>query len=158
MKTKNFFKLSLVFLFGMTFFSYSQESNDYEMYQLNYIQAKIGHESDFANAVKKHQEKFHNEAPNKGSLDLILSGKQAGWYVGVMGPCTFTELEKIPKNEAHNNDWKEAVTPHIAKYGATEFWRYNPNLSYQGVPNEEVKYMTIFFLDISIVRNYTIII
>lgn len=148
MKTKKFFNPFLLFFLGISLIGYSQESSDYEMFQLTYVQAKLGHEIDFSQAVKSHNENFHNEAPNTASLDLIMSGRQAGWYAWVLGPCTFTKMETIELGEAHNNDWNNNVVPHIARYGATEYWQFNPALSYVAVPYEEVNYMTVIFLDV----------
>jgi hypothetical protein len=125
----------------------AQDAKDYQMVEITYMRAKVGHDKDFINAVNSHNEAYHNEGPFSGHLDLIQTGRESGWYVYIMGPCTFSDLDNRPSSEAHQSDWDDNVGPHISRMGRTEYWRYNPDLSNAVIPNEEIKYETVWFIE-----------
>lgn len=125
-----------------------EEKESYGMAEITYMLPKVGMEKAFENAVKAHNAKFHKDGPFKASLDYILTGSESGWYVWIMGPCTFSDLDNRPVSEAHDNDWDKTVSPTIAKYGRNEFWRYNEKLSYRGDASESPKFENIWFVDV----------
>lgn len=150
MKTKNgTLIISFILAMTITFAGYSQESDtDYAMASIVFIDAKIGHEDDFESNAIDHNTKYHNEAPNKGYLDQIISGKQAGTFVWVMAPCTFTDLAALNLGDEHNNHWNTEVVPHIKKYGAQEYWKYNEKLSYFPNPEANRKVANLWLIDL----------
>ena len=134
--TKHLFNLLLTALLCCSLNSYAQDSNtDYSMAVVVYIDAKVGHEAQFESAAAEHNAKHHNEAPNKGWLNQIMSGEDAGTYAWVMAPCTFTDLDNMKLGDEHDKHWNDKVVPHIESYGAQEYWKYNKDLSYY--PNAE---------------------
>ena len=149
MKTKKTI-LSTVLIMALliTFSGISQENeNDYKMAEIIYIKAKVGMEKAFVNAITGHNAKYHKDGKHKASLDNILTGKEAGWFVWIMGPCTFTDLDNRPSGAAHDEHWAKTVAPNVLKYGRTEYWRFNDKLSF--VVNENTpKYETIWFIDL----------
>ncbi|MDT0551808.1 hypothetical protein [Urechidicola vernalis] len=148
MKTK---KISSVVLIAclISLYGFAQESNtDYQMASIVFIDAKIGHEKDFESKVIEHNNKFHNEAPNKGYLDQVISGKNAGTYVWVMGPCTFTDLENMNPGDGHEEHWDTEVVPLIKGYGAQEYWRFNEKLSYYPNPVVNRKFANLWLIDL----------
>jgi hypothetical protein len=131
MRTTNLIAMLLFAILLTTFTVNAQEKNEsYAMVELTFMLPKIGMEKAFESAVKAHNEKYHKEGVFKASLDMIITGKEAGWYVWMMGPCTFTDLDARPNDDAHTNDWDKNISPTILEYGRNEFWRYNKNLSY----------------------------
>jgi len=147
MKTTSIFLTMLLCIVMLTTSEVKAQEETYGMAEITYMLPKIGMEKSFEDAVKMHNEKFHNQDPFKGSLDYILTGKEAGWYVWIMGPCTFSDLDNRPENEAHTNDWTKNVSPKVQKYGRTEYWRYNKKLSYSS-KGSTPKYENIWFVDI----------
>lgn len=124
-----------------------EEENSYNMVELVYLMPKEGSYETFEAGVKAHNEAYHAEGPFSSSLYRIITGRQSGWYVWTMGDCTFTDLDNRPDTEAHNEDWKTKVVPHIHKWGAVEFWRRNDEVS--NVDEESEKMLEIWWLDIA---------
>ena len=150
MKTKMKLVCSiLIFTLILNYSGHSQESKtDYSMAVLAFMDAKIGSEKAFETAAIEHNEKFHNTVPNKAYLDQIMSGSQAGTYVWVQAPCTFTDLGNIDLGDEHENHWNDKVAPHISDYGAVEYWKMNKKLSYYPNPEEEHKFSNIWVIDL----------
>lgn len=146
MKTK-FYLLASMIVGSLLFAPEIIAQEKYQMVELTFIMPKIGSEKTFETAIKEHNDMYHKEVPYKASLDYILTGKQAGWYVWLMGPCTFTDLDGRPEDDAHRKHWTDKVSPTVAKYGSTEYWKHNAKLSYQ---SKEInpKIEEIWFADI----------
>ncbi len=124
-----------------------KEKETYGMAEITYMLPKIGKEKAFVKSVNAHNDKYHAEAPHASYLDNILTGKEAGWYVWIMGPCTFTDLDSRPEGGAHDDDWTNNVAPNVHKYGRTEYWRFNEKLSF--IANDTPpKLETLWVLDI----------
>lgn len=157
MKPKTNLIVTLVFALMLTTFTANaqEEKEPYRMVEITYMLPKIGMEKAFEGAVKAHNEKYHKEGVFKASLDLILTGKESGWYVWIMGPCTFTDLDARPDNAAHTNDWDKNVSPTILKYGRNEFWRYNNKLSYHKEgSSDDANLENIWFIDVKKGQDY----
>jgi hypothetical protein len=125
--------------------SYAQEK--YSMVELTFILPKIGMENAFEQAVKTHNKQFHSDGASKAHLDYIMTGKQAGWYVWLMGPCTFTDLDSRPDSDTHNKEWEQNVATKIAKYGSVEYWKHNPKWSFSS-GSETAKLEEIWFFGV----------
>jgi hypothetical protein len=123
------------------------EKKTYGMAEISYMLPKIGMEKAFVSAVNAHNEKYHKEGPYKAYIDNVLTGNETGWFVWVMGPCTFTDLDSRPGKGEHTDDWSKNIAPTIRKYGRTEYWRYNAKLSYQSDATEP-KYEALWFVDL----------
>ena len=136
----------LIALLLVSFSVIAQEKETATMAELSFMKPKNEHVKEFENAVKKHNEKYHTTVPYKAGLNVIATGPKAGWYAWVMGPCTFTDLDGRPDDEAHGQDWETNVTPHVAKYGAVEYWRYNKDLSHTN--ETQTKFSGIWFIDV----------
>lgn len=146
MKTK-LYVLTLM-IFGSLFFAETTMAQEkYQMVELTFMLPKIGMEKTFENAIKEHNNIYHKSGPYQASLDLILTGKQTGWYAWLMGPCTFTDLDSRPTDSAHDKHWNDKISPTIAKYGSTEYWKHNSKLSYQS-KDITPKLEEIWFADI----------
>jgi len=156
MRTKTIF-LTMLLLFVMLTSSTAiaqEEKESYEMAEITYMLPKIGMEKAFEDAVKAHNVKYHKEGVFKASLDNIITGKETGWYVWIMGPCTFSDLDNCPNDDAHTNDWDKNVSQKVAEYGRNEFWHYNKKLSYHGDTSDSPKYENIWFVDVKRGQNY----
>ena len=156
MKTKTIFIAVLVFaiMFTTSVVTAQEEKETYGMAEITYMLPKIGMEKAFETAVKQHNEKYHKEGPFKASLDYILTGKASGWYVWIMGPCTFTDLDNRPEDDTHRAHWDKNVSPTVAKYGRTEYWKYSSKLSYRGDGSDSPKYENIWFIGLERGQKY----
>jgi len=146
MKTK-IYALASILLVSIFFSSSIIAQEKYQMVELIFMLPKIGMEKSFENGIKEHNNEYHKDGPYKAHLDVILTGKKAGWYAWLMGPCTFTDLDARPVSDAHDKHWEQKVAPNIAKYGSTEYWKHNPKISYQS-GTETPKLEEIWFIDL----------
>lgn len=124
-----------------------EDENDYNMVELVYLMPNNDAVQAFEEAVLAHNEEFHADGPYGSGLYQIITGKHSGWYVWTMGPCTFTHLDDRPDSEAHNDDWRENVVTHIHKWGRSEYWRRNDEVS--NVDEESEKMIELWWLDIA---------
>ena len=146
MKTNNLFFSALILLMSLAPLTLTSQEGNNNLSQLVYMLPKVGEENLFTNAVKVHNELYHQTAPFKASLNMVMTGEEAGWYVWVMGPTSFTNLDNRPNSNEHNDHWDKTVAPYIKKYGRTEYWGFNKNLSNVSLTKENVKYATVLFL------------
>ena len=154
MKTSKFW-LSMIIIGALliTTTGISQEKKSYVMVELSYMLPKIGMEKAFIKAVKEHNEKFHAQDPYAAHLDRIATGSDSGWFVCIMGPTMFSQLDARPSKGTHEDHWDKTVSPTVAKYGRTEYWRYNEKLSFK--PNSDLpKLENIWFVDIEDGSSY----
>jgi hypothetical protein len=105
-------------------------AQDYEMYETQYLKVRPGHAKQFNEAMKAHNDRFHASGPYQASVWLVPNGPRSGQMFWIMGPCTFTDLDNRPSGEAHDGDWTNNVLAH-AEGGETEYWKLDPDLSYQ---------------------------
>ena len=105
-------------------------AQDYEMYETQYLKVMPGHAKQFNEAMKAHNERFHASGPYRADVSTVPNGPRSGQIFWVMGPCTFTDLDNRPSGEEHDGDWTNNVLAH-AEGGEAEYWRLDPELSYQ---------------------------
>ena len=150
MKTKRNLLASMLIaalLLTSTGIAQEKEEKTYGMAEITYMLPKIGSEKAFVSSVKAHNEKYHNDGPHRAYLDNVLTGDESGWYVWVMGPCTFTDLDSRPGKGAHADDWTQNIAPTIRKYGRTEYWKFNEELS--NISNDTPpKYEELWVIDL----------
>ncbi len=124
-----------------------KDEKTYGMAEITYMLPKIGMEKAFVKNVTAHNDLYHKEGPHHAYIDNILTGKETGWYVWIMGPCTFTDLDSRPGEGAHSDHWAQNVAPHVQKYGRTEYWKFNEKLSYE-LGDTPPKYENLWIVDI----------
>lgn len=150
MKTRRkWFAIMLISALLLTSIGIAQEKEkkSYAMVEITYMMPKIGMEKAFVNSVKEHNNLYHKEGPFQAHLDNILTSNEAGWYVWIMGPCMFTDLDNRPDDDAHTDHWTNTVAPNVKKYGRSEYWRYNEKLSYKF--NDAIpKYENVWIVDL----------
>lgn len=148
MKIINFLRNSILFgILLVATYGFSQEKETYAMVNIQYIMPKIGMEKAFVKAVTDHNNLYHKDGPYKASLDYILTGAETGWYVWLMGPNTFSDLDGSPGEGAHADHWTKTVAPTIQKYGRSEYWKYNEKLSYNNQKSAP-KFENIWLIDL----------
>lgn len=150
MKTKKILLTSmLITALLLTSIGIAQEKDEksYGMAEISFMLPKIGMEKAFVKAVTAHNNLYHKEGPYQAHLDYILTGKETGWYVWIMGPCTFTDLDGRPGKGAHADHWDQNVAPHVQKYGRNEYWKFNEKLSYKS-EDTTPKYENLWVIDL----------
>jgi hypothetical protein len=71
-----------------------------------------------------------------------------------MGPCTFTDLDSRPDDDAHNQDWMKNVDPFVERYCESGYWRRNDELSYAPEELQEFNLVDMMFFKISKGQRY----
>jgi len=94
------------------------------------ILPKRGMNNEFETAVKAHNVKFHKDGLHKAGLRRVDYGKNAGWYVWVMGPTSYAALDSRPAGKGHDDDWSKTIDPLVEEYGEVSLFNYNAALSY----------------------------
>lgn len=139
-------KVLAIFCLPLLLIAQSEDQPKYYLAELDYIKVKMGMEDKFIDAVKKHNDKYHDEAPYSASLYRIMTGPESGWFVWTMGGFTFTDFDDAPGEGAHNDDWRKTIQPYVEEYGPMEFWRYAQKLSHSDEDDEPME--ELWFMDI----------
>ena len=121
-------KLFLLGIMASTFF-FVKAQELYTMYETMYITPKYDKAKEFNEAFAAHNKKFHASGANAVAVQYVVNGSRAGQYVWVMGPCTFTDMDSRPSDDAHTADWN-MVLPYIKEISDVEYWRLDQDLSY----------------------------
>lgn len=80
-------------------------------------------------AMRKHNQLYHKQAPYKAYVYNIVSGPNVGKLVWEMGPITFSQLDKRPSGNVHDDDWRDQVMPFVKSMSNGEYWRKDDKLS-----------------------------
>jgi hypothetical protein len=144
--------LIMAVVVGYTVSLYAQASKltkSYQMFNVNYMKPKRGEEKQFEAAVLAHNARFHNAAPYTARLAKISEGSGSdGWYVWVMGPNMYADLDHQPDgNKEHDDDWSKNIDVHVAEYGESNFWKLQDELSYTP-PNYMPERVDVWTMDI----------
>jgi hypothetical protein len=144
--------LLLVAFFAISVINFAQTAKPvnktYQMYNTNYMMPKRGQEKLFEAGVKAHIAKYHT-GPFSARLSVITEGAGSdGWYVWTMGPMTYTDMDHQPDgNKEHDDDWSANVDSNVEKYGESNLWKLNEELSYTP-PNYNPSNIDVWGLDI----------
>lgn len=112
------------------FYGISQEESTYKMYDFVYIKPSYDKMEELMEAMAKHNQEFHAESPYRAQVWNVQTGTYAGWWAWIMGPCTYTELDGRPNDEAHNKDWSHEVMPYVRKISERNHWKLDSEVSY----------------------------
>ena len=125
-------------------------AQDYVLYESQYLTALPGHGQKLSTAIDKHNEKYHAEAPFEAHSRGVINGPRTGDVFWYMGPSTFSDYDKRPTGDAHDNDWANTVLAH-ASNGPGEYWVKNDELSYtpEGLGDEERPIFLLRFFEVS---------
>ncbi|SEQ82679.1 hypothetical protein SAMN05421824_2418 [Hyunsoonleella jejuensis] len=95
--------------------------------------------------MRAHNAKYHKDGPYKARVYNISTGPNAGSFVWMMGPTTYTHLDKRPTNDGHDEDWRDNVMPFIKKIHTVEFWKMDNELSNMSMMDgDDAKHPVIF--------------
>ena len=134
----------------VSLFAQTAKVKPYQMFETNYIMPKHGQESQFEAGMKAHNAKFHAAGtPTAARCAQITEGTGSeGWYIFVMGPLMYTDLDKQPQGtKEHDDDWNTNVDSHVEKYGESNLWKLQEDLSYTP-PNYNPDRADVWSMDI----------
>lgn len=104
-------------------------TQDYVMYETQYLKVRPGHTQQFNAAMKAHNDRFHASGPYQATVWYVSAGPHSGQMFWAMGPCTFTDLDNRPSSAEHQSDWADNVLAN-AEQGEIEYWRMDAEISH----------------------------
>lgn len=113
-------------------FSFSQDKEEnkrYAMWETIYVTPNNAKLKALGEALAHHNKTFHSEGPYTANVFNVASGPNSGKMLWTMGPCTYTDLDNRPDDDAHNDDWMNNVMPHVKKMESGEYWKMDDELS-----------------------------
>jgi hypothetical protein len=130
-KTSTLLTPMLLFVCGL-FAQTPKAVTNYQMFTVMNIMPKHGMEKQFEAGITAHNTKYHSVAPYKARCATITHGAGSdGWYVWVMGPMTYTDMDNEPNgNKEHDDDWSKNVDTYVDQYGESKLWKLREDLSY----------------------------
>lgn len=143
--TKKVVTLAAAFMLIVTF-SFSQK--DYQMWETTYITPKAEKMAELKKGMAEHNKKFHNDGPYLAHVWNIYAGYREGEWLWAMGPCTWTHLDDRPDSKEHNEDWQNNVVPYVEKFGGSQYWKLNAEVStpVEGEPEQNKALWTAYDL------------
>jgi hypothetical protein len=123
-------KISLIIIALCVFTTYSFSQEEYTMYENTNMTIKTDKYKEFAEAMAKHNEKYHATGPYHANVWLVSTGNHPGSIVWSMGPCTFAHLDSRPTSKEHNEDWTQNVMPNVEEINETGYWKRSDKISY----------------------------
>ncbi|TDQ29390.1 hypothetical protein [Zeaxanthinibacter enoshimensis] len=140
---------NLIFLlFLLPLMAVSQGSTDYPVItnlQLTPLPGKI---VQFEQGLAEHNKKFHADGGNGARVYWVSSGKNAGRYMWVMGPTTWSAMDTpIQPEKEHNDHWNQKIAPFAETVGRVDYWRFHPE--YSNFPADfDIDNLLVFVMDI----------
>lgn len=116
--------------------SYVQAQN--VVFETIYLKPKTENLGELREVLLDHNRKFHAEAPYTADSWRVITGKNSGNVLWVMGPFTFSDLDGRPGEGGHDEDWMGKVLPHTYGMKDGNYWTaltdygYSPTEDYQG--------------------------
>ena len=161
-------KKSLALIFTLTIFSQVLSQSDQELinwpdeplpiYHVIEIVPKPEYISEFINAVKVYNDKFHNKDKNtKAYMRRVIAGKKSDVFYWIEGPMTADHIYK-KETADHQQNCNKNVGKFIDKYGASNFYRegtpFTTKPKFNGLPNY-AKVWTMSFKEVDDVIGKT---
>jgi hypothetical protein len=135
----------LIFFSALAFGSLLiQAQESYVMFETMYIDVKPDKANEFEAAFRAHNRKYHSEGASRVGVHYIVNGPWAGQFSWIMGPLTFSDLDKRPSDPAHEEDWGK-VMPYVEKVSEVEYWRLDSKLDYRPEGSGFSKYHMRYF-------------
>ncbi|MEQ8927256.1 MAG: hypothetical protein RLO81_15655 [Fulvivirga sp.] len=127
--------------------AFAQDKEEsYVMYEMITLQMNGKDNGKLQQAMKAHNDAFHNKEGQKARVWAINSGPNAGKTVWMMGPLTFADLDNRPQGKNHDDDWKN-VAIHVESLVSVEYWQRDDELSV--VKDKEAKNLYVRFSNVS---------
>ncbi|HEY5689871.1 MAG TPA: hypothetical protein VIS49_00315 [Cyclobacteriaceae bacterium] len=90
----------------------------------------------FKKGMAAHNKKYHSADPYKAAVRMQITGPNAGSYVWVMGPTTWTQMDGRPGKGEHDTDWEKNVAAYCDYISPPAYWRWVKDVSYDAAPGK----------------------
>ena len=141
----------LVVAMLLPIFSFSQDekaTTSYTMFESMYMKPKIGARKALSEKLGAHNKRFHASGPHGTRMYHVRNGKHTGSLVWLMGPCTWSQHDHRPQDQAHDDDWRDNVLPLMESISQGEYWKLDSKLNHFPEPKFELAKQRIWVIDI----------
>ncbi|MGI9549990.1 MAG: hypothetical protein ACR2MT_02225 [Aurantibacter sp.] len=127
----------------------AQESPIIENVMLTVNPEKI---AEFEAGIAAHNKKFHAEGPYGARVYSVLNGKNAGKYMLIMGPFTWSVIDDRPSSQEHTDDNNKNVSRYITSEVEVNYMKMHPELS-NFSRDFEINKVSVFMIDLKRFKN-----
>lgn len=107
----------------------AQEDKSYTMWETIMLTPDNTKLKILSENMRKHNAKYHKEAPYNAIVYNIVSGPNSGKIIWQMGPMHYKHNDTRPGEGGHDEDWRDNVMPYIKKINTIEYWTQDDKLS-----------------------------
>lgn len=102
---------------------------------------------EFEAGIAAHNKKFHAEGPYGARVYSVLNGKNAGKYMLIMGPFTWSTIDNRPSGQDHIDDNTKNVNKYIMPDVEVNYMKMHPELS-NFSKDFEIDKVSVFMIDV----------
>lgn len=103
--------------------------------------------AEFEAGIAAHNKKFHNEGPYGARVYTIQNGKNAGKYMLIMGPFTWSSIDDRPASQEHTDDNNKNVSQYLTSDVDVNYMKMHPELS-NFSRDFEINQVSVFMIDV----------
>jgi hypothetical protein len=129
------------------------------IYQVIEIVPKPEYILEFINAVKAHNDKFHNKGnKTKAYMRRVIAGEKSDTFYWIEGPMTAEYFDKKEESPGREQAWNKNIGKYIDHFGESNFYRegtpFTTKPKYNGLP-KYAKVWTMSFKEVDDVIGKT---
>ena len=103
--------------------------------------------AEFEAGIAAHNKKFHTDGPYGARVYSVLNGKNAGKYMLIMGPFTWSTIDNRPSGQDHTDDNIKNVNPYIMADVEVNYMKMHPELS-NFSKDFDINKVSVFMVDV----------
>ena len=126
-------KIIIFLVVGLAFCAELYAQDNPNIVSMIYFKPKAGQKEQYLAGLKEHTEKQHNKGVARVRTYRIISGLKSGWYVRVLGPFTWADVDKLHaviSSKAHVADAAKNIIPYVDEKIGPIYWENLKDLGY----------------------------
>ncbi len=129
---------------GLTLSLNAQESVVFENVMLTVNPEKI---TEFEAGIAAHNKKFHGDGAYGARVYNVINGKNAGKYMLVMGPLSWSAMDARPSGQDHTDDNNKNINRYLESDVDVNYMKMHPKLS-NFSKDFEIKKLSVSMIDV----------
>lgn len=101
----------------------------------------------FEAGIAAHNKKFHADGPYGARVYSVLNGKNAGKYMLIMGPLTWSAMDGRPASKEHTDDNNKNINQYLESEVEVNYMKMHPDLS-NFSEDFEINKVSVFMIDV----------
>jgi len=103
--------------------------------------------TEFEAGIAAHNKKFHAEGPYGARVYSVVNGKNAGKYMLIMGPFTWSTIDSRPSGQDHTDDNNKNINKYLMPDVDVNYMKMHPELS-NFSKDFEIDKVSVFMIDV----------